>query len=243
MSNNPLPERLLYEEKEFIIRLDKIKRGNSHSGMMGEETELTWIELLDKYLPNRYKVGGGKIFDHKGSTSNQIDLMIYDSYYTPNISCSTNATHGYTTMARVPIESVFAVFEVKQNISKNHLDYAEDKHSSVICLKRTSKEIKTLQGSRIRKKNKDFRIIYGLLAKEAGWKDGLKSKKFSDLIIDYKSIDFVITAQDGFYDSSLEKPCCEEFSLFKALFRLFSRLSEMGNPPAIDSKKYLEILG
>ena len=243
MSNNYLSDKLIGAEKKFIASLDSITNGNPHHGTMGQETEKEWIKLFRNYLPARYAITSGIIIDHKNKISDEIDLIIYDPYFTPRMSFDDDGDK-LRKIVYIPVESVYAAFEIKQKVSKINLKYAEEKSSSVACLELTSIQIKTLEGLK-NPKSTENKIIYGILAKKAEWKDGLCSSSFSNLINKCKYIDFVITAVHGFYDASylgLEKICTSQCSLFRALYRLFFRLAEIGNPPAIDCERYFKNL-
>ena len=111
----------LSTDREFII----------HPGSKGHALENTWIEWLRKYLPNRYCIEKAIVIDSDGNTSDQIDVVIYDNWYTPFIF-TQNGFHY------IPAEGVYAVFEVKPNISKEYIKYAGNKIASVRQLKRTS---------------------------------------------------------------------------------------------------------
>ncbi len=108
----------------------------THSGSKGDSLENAWIEWLRNYLPNRYSVDKAIVIDHEGNTSHQIDIVIYDNWYTPFIF-SQNGFHY------VPAEGVYAVFEVKPDVGnssdgKSNIEYAGEKIESVRKLIRTS---------------------------------------------------------------------------------------------------------
>lgn len=111
----------------------------THPGSKGDSLENAWIEWLSKYLPNRYSVDKAIVIDHKGNTSHQIDIVIYDNWFTPFIF-SQNGFHY------IPAEGVYAVFEVKPNIAdqsdgKSNIEYAGEKIESVRKLLRTSTDM------------------------------------------------------------------------------------------------------
>lgn len=119
----------LNTNREFIL----------HPGSKGDSLENAWIEWLQKYLPNRYSVDKAIVIDHEGNTSHQIDIVIYDNWFTPFIF-SQNGFHY------IPAEGVYAVFEVKPDIQgsvegKSYIEYAAEKIESVRVLKRTSTNI------------------------------------------------------------------------------------------------------
>lgn len=117
---------LLSTNREFI----------THPGSKGDALENAWIEWLQKYLPNRYSVAKAIVIDFEGTTSHQIDIVIYDNWFTPFVF-SQNGFHY------IPAEGVYAVFEVKPDIKgsadgKTYIQYAGEKIESVRKLKRTS---------------------------------------------------------------------------------------------------------
>lgn len=108
----------------------------THPGSKGDSLENAWIEWLRKYLPNRYSVDKAIVIDHEGNTSDQIDVVIYDNWFTPFIF-SQNGFHY------IPAEGVYAVFEVKPDIGdssdgKSNIEYAGEKIESARKLIRTS---------------------------------------------------------------------------------------------------------
>ena len=126
-----------------------------HQGDKGEVNEQFFIDFLRRYLPNRYTVDKAMVIDSKGNTSDSIDVVVFDRQYTPTLLDSER--HRY-----VPAESVYAVFECKPTINKEHLVYAGDKAASVRKLHRTSIPIAHAGGFYPAKKNHD--IIAGILA-------------------------------------------------------------------------------
>lgn len=120
-------------QNEMVAKLNKYAE-IKHPGTKGELTENSWILWLRDYLPKRYSVDTGFVIDSKGGISHQIDLLIYDQQYSPFIFSEGN-------MKFIPAESVYGVFEVKQNVTSVHIHYAADKVNSVRELYRTSAAI------------------------------------------------------------------------------------------------------
>ena len=102
----------------------------AHPGSKGDAMENTWIELFRKYLPNRYSVDKAMVIDHLGNVSDQIDIVVYDNFYTPFVFRQNGFTY-------IPAEGVYAVFEVKPELDGN-IEYAGDKIASVRRLQRTT---------------------------------------------------------------------------------------------------------
>lgn len=107
-----------------------------HPGSKGDSLENTWIEWLRNYLPNRYSVDKAFVIDSDGQLSDQIDIIIYDCWFTPFV-------FNQNGMKYIPAEGVYAVFEVKPDIKgsvekMSYIKYASKKIESVRKLKRTS---------------------------------------------------------------------------------------------------------
>lgn len=111
----------------------------THPGTKGDNTEANWIDWFRAYLPKRYQVDKGVVIDSEGNESNQIDIVIYDTQY------SYLVFHQGASKL-IPAESVYAVFEVKQTLNKEYIDYACERAASVRRLKRTSAPIKHAGG-------------------------------------------------------------------------------------------------
>lgn len=110
----------LYVNREFI----------KHAPSKGDATEQHWIDFLRTYLPDRYRIDKAIVIDSTGNVSDQMDVVIYDAIYTPFIFKQDGFMY-------IPAESVYAVFEVKQDVEGN-IEYAARKIESVRKLKRTS---------------------------------------------------------------------------------------------------------
>src|SRR5579863_6415001 len=54
-----------------------------HPLSCGIATERHWINLFNRYLPQRYRATSGFVVDADGQRSRQIDLVIYDHFYSP----------------------------------------------------------------------------------------------------------------------------------------------------------------
>lgn len=130
-------------QKQMVAQLNTNRNFILHPGSKGDSLENTWIEWLEKYLPNRYRVDKAMVIDSKGHLSDQIDLVIYDQQYTPFVLKQNGISY-------IPAEGVYAVFEVKPDLkgaakasdkSISYIEYAGRKIESVRKLKRTSTNI------------------------------------------------------------------------------------------------------
>lgn len=135
---NKIDLKLLFEglQNQMNSQLNTNREFITHPGSKGDALENAWIEWLRDYLPNRYSVDKAIVIDCEGNTSHQIDIVIYDNWFTPFIF-SQNGFHY------IPAEGVYAVFEVKPDINgsvngKSYIEYSGEKIESVRTLKRTS---------------------------------------------------------------------------------------------------------
>jgi hypothetical protein len=88
-----------------------------HPTDKGDRIENTWISWFRNYLPKRYQAARATVIDSKGYTSQQIDVVLYDAQYT---YMALNDGDG---ILYIPAESVYAVFEVKPNLTTDHMKY------------------------------------------------------------------------------------------------------------------------
>jgi hypothetical protein len=148
-------------QNQMVSQLSTNRKFINHPGSKGDALENAWIEWLQKYLPNRYSVEKAIVIDSEGNTSHQIDIVIYDNWFTPFIF-SQNGFHY------IPAEGVYAIFEVKPDIQgssdggKNYIEYACEKIESVRTLKRTST---SMINSGVKQKARPLsKIIGGILS-------------------------------------------------------------------------------
>ncbi len=228
-------------QKQMISRLSANSKIINHPTAKGDASELNWIEMLNTYLPKRYKVDKAFVLDHEGTLSEQIDLVIYDHQYSPFLFNQDNALY-------IPSESVYAVFEIKQNINKDVIEYAGKKAESVRKLKRTSTSIRHAGGKFAPKK--PFKILAGILSLGCDWKppfsDGLK-RVLNDLK-EKQRIDLGCSLRSGGFEVkysrryvNFESSKCDDALIFFFL-RLLDRLQKLGTVPAMDISKYGKVL-
>ena len=130
MSETTIRE-LLQSEQEMLKAVLTVAL--DHPSTKGDHTEGAWIHFLKSFLPSKYSVAKGFVFDSHGNKSDQIDVIVYDGHHSPLIY-KTDAGETYVTA-----ESVYAVFECKQKITSATLKYADEKAGSVTKLYRTSR--------------------------------------------------------------------------------------------------------
>ena len=242
----------LFENKQNSMLALFGELGNvSHSGAKGDATEDEWIKWFSAYFPKRYKAEKkGFVIDCEGNLSDEIDIIIYDEYHSPII-------FQVGTVKYIAAESVFAVFEVKQTLTKEHIEYASKKIESVRKLKRTSADINTLWGSN--KGKKPQQIIGGLLTYKTDWVDKkiieniqtnikvLEPENQIDFICCFRSLachieygEVPISMGKKIYDfrKLTIKTNNKNGVLIYTYFKLLRLLQGAGNVPAIDFTQY-----
>lgn len=218
-----------------------------HSGTKGDNTESNWINWFQEYLPKRYKVDKGIVIDSTGKQSEQIDLIIYDAQYSYLVFRQNDTL-------LIPAESVYAVFEVKQNLNKERIEYAGVKAKSVRELLRTSAPIKHAGGEYPPKELHE--ILAGVLTTRCDWKVPIarmvvkhvrarKREERLDFICCISNNTFVVENNTFMnqYDATSNPEilyCEEKESLVYLLLNLLRRLRDIGTVPAIDFSKYAE---
>lgn len=157
-----------------ILRMDL-----SHTTTKGDHCECAWIKYLKSFLPKRYEVDKGMVYDSDGNISEQIDIIVYDPFYTPLIVTTASGDKI------VAAESVYAVFECKPKISTSNLRYASKKIASVTNLNRKSTYV--IDNGEKRHGRKPTAIIGGILATESSSTTTVISnvKQFTNIDIGY----------------------------------------------------------
>lgn len=194
---NKIDLKLLFEglQNQMISQLNTNRQFITHPGSKGDALENAWIEWLQKYLPNRYSVDKAIVIDSDGNTSHQMDIVIYDNWYTPFIF-SQNGFHY------IPAEGVYAVFEVKPDINgsvdgKSYIQYASEKIESVRVLKRTSTSM--INSGTPMKARALTKIVGGILSSTNSFthKDNNTIEKHINEHIGFKGIDIGCIADYG----------------------------------------------
>lgn len=233
MTSPSLPNLLDHLHGQVENELTTARRALSHPTDKGDASETVWIELLSKYLPQRYVVSKAHVVDSKGSFSDQIDVVIHDRQYSPLVFTFKDALF-------VPAESVYAVFEAKQDATSDTVGYAQRKAASVRCLHRTSVPVPTVDG--VRPPKKPGHILAGLLTLSCPWQPPLAETLAGHLQQDQGEgvLDLGCLA-----DAGLFVRVAEGFSLqpgpraaTRFLFELIARLQELGTVPMLDVRAY-----
>jgi hypothetical protein len=205
-----------------------------HPTACGAATERHWIDLLNRYLPQRYRATSAFIVDADGRRSRQIDIAIYDNFYSPLLFHHDSGPH-------VPAESVYAVFEVKQTLCAKWIADAGHKAASVRRLRRTSMPL--LSAGSLYPPKPPFPILAGILSLDAVWA-GPFPDRVSTLLRRMPSeehLDLGCSLRQGAFE--VTTPFSVHFSapqeaLIYFVLRLLHRLQQVGAAPAIDLSQY-----
>lgn len=212
-----------------------------HPVSKGDATEENWLKMFKNHLPWRYEVSKAFVIDSRGSTSEQIDIVVYDRQYTPVLYNQDNQKF-------IPAESVYAVFEVKPSINREYIFYAGDKVSSVRKLHRTSAEI-THAGGKFEPRPL-FQILGGILAYDSDWSPGFGDpflRTFNELL-DEQRLDIGCVIAEGSFEvdynsgHSYVSTSNSSLSLVNFFFRLLSKLQGLGTVSAIDYQQYINAI-
>jgi len=229
-------------QQQMSSRFDTNRKFIPHAPKKGESFENLWIEWLKTYLPNRYDVDSAFIIDSEGTLSHQMDLVIYDQQYTPFI-------FNQDEIKYIPAESVYAVFDVKPELSKETIEYTGKKIKSVRDLKRTSAKIYHAGGFYPPKPL--TKIIGGILAIKSSWKPALGKSLENHLnsLPEAEKINIGCAVDDGSFvveisdnnDVELKKSSDDEALIFFFL-KLYVELQRLATVSAIDVSSYAKVL-
>ena len=205
----------------------------THPGEKGCASENDWRTFLRNHLPSRYAVDGAFVVDVDGNRSDQIDVVIYDRHFTPLLLDQSGVRF-------VLAESVYGVFEVKQDLDKEHMEYAATKIASVRALRRTSGSFNDSGETRPAKKAGP--ILGGVLTSRSTWSPPF-GKPFEDALAsgDGRALDLGIALAHGAFERGVDgaiRVAGPEASLMFFLFALLRRLLAVGTVPAPEWSEY-----
>ena len=228
-------------QSDLAADLETSRKAILHPGAKGSATEKGWRKMLGKYLPWRYCVSKAFVVDSNGAMSHEIDLVIHDRQYSPLLFKHQGALY-------VPAESVYAVFEIKQVLDGENLDYAARKAASVRKLERTSAPFRHAEGTSVKQPSE---ILAGLLCLRSGWtgpfetslRKALKAAPREgrlDLLCALRSA--TVDVAYGPDDRATFQTSADDTALIFFFLRLLARLREMATVPAMDLEKYGRVL-
>jgi hypothetical protein len=210
-----------------------------HPSDKGDASESDWVKLFNDYLPQRYQALKCHVIDSKNAVSDQIDVAIIDRQYTPFI-------WQHNGINVVPVEAVYAVFEVKQELNKSHIEYAHKKIGSVRRLHKTSLPIPHAGGIYPPKPN--IAIIGGILTLSSSYSPFFSEATAEALAIhdEHEAIDLGSVADSGGFrrhpDDNYYAHRMSETPVAAFMLELISMLQELGTVPMIDIDAYAKWL-
>jgi hypothetical protein len=214
-----------------------------HTTEVGDNSELHWIEMLRSFLPKRYSVDKAFVIDVNGSLSEQLDVVIHDRQYSPQIFRNANGT------VYVPAESVYAVFDAKQDLDRGTYSETVDKVRSARALERTSAPIPHAGGTFDAKEPP--RILGGILTVASGWKPPFGEafhKAVETWSDDQVRLDIGCAANDGAFQTTLrdgslatEVWTTSPGTLVWFVTRLLAQLQVMATVPAMDIARWADV--
>lgn len=238
MNNVDLKELFLGLQRHLSVHLEVNRQCIPHAPTKGDSAEINWLGMLDKHLPSRYQAKKAFVLDCHGTLSDQIDIVIFDRHYCPLLFNQDGALY-------VPAESVYAVFEVKQTLNKELVEYAAAKAASVRALHRTSAVIPHAGG--VYSPKPPFRILAGLLTLGSDWNPGL-GEPFASALSNLPpegQLDLGCCLEHGGFAMTYEsgkspdlKISNQETSLVFFLLRFLHQLQQLGTVPALDLLAY-----
>ena len=203
-----------------------------HATAAGDAAEQVWLDLFHRYLPKRFEAAPAFVVDADGMRSRQIDIAIYDAYnfpalFVPGVTANLSRVH-------IPVESVYAVFEVKPTISRQWMRDAVEKAESVRGLRRA------FAGGRNHKSSDE--ILAGLLAAGSVWKSDSFAKNLRGALSACSEghLDLGCSLDHGAFEHSAWKTQVSEAdeSLMFFVLRLVERLRMMGGRRSVDLMQY-----
>lgn len=224
--------KTLFETKQAILE-SKLKILIDHPVCKGDQCESAWIDFFRSFLPSKYAIDRGFVFDKDGSVSEQIDIIIYDALYAPLIF-GTESGEKFITA-----ESVYAVFDSKPMIDKANLEYTNKKVQSVVSLRRTSREI--INAGKVLPARDITPILGGILAINSVQKHALEKNlnecPYINLGCAIRELSFLAERNDSGDISNFVVSSPEE-TVLAFFYIMLDELYKIGTVPAIDIRQY-----
>jgi hypothetical protein len=211
----------------------------SHPVAKGDGTEGSWLSLLQTHLPFRYKATKGFVIDARDNVSDQIDIIIHDRQFSPLI-------WEHEGQVYLPAESVYAVLEVKQELSRAHIDYAGRKVASVRRLHRSSLPVRHAGGTYPARV--PFDILGGLVTTRQSWTSDPDHAAFVAALRDHggeQALNLGCVAREFSFDAQWSggaltgvEVSSDGAALLWFFLRLLHRLQGLATVPALDLNAY-----
>lgn len=233
MSDINLEDVFANRQAELQVRLARA-RSLTHPTSAGDEGEQGWSDVLRDFLPRRYDVARHRfVIDADGRVSEQQDIVIYDGQFAP-----TFLVLGSTQF--IPVESVYAVLEVKPTMDRETVVYAGDKAASVRRLAYNPGKVRIYTGDL--NERAPIRPLAGLLCHDSDWADPFGEhfeRALGDLDDDAR-LDMGCVALKGAFSAGVDTVVSADAdrALIAFCVALFDSLQKLGNAPGVDAIKY-----
>jgi hypothetical protein len=208
---------VFHRVQDEMIASFSVDRLFHHSGTHGAALEQDWLKLFQMYLPKRYSAAPAFVINSAGSCSRQIDVAIFD-----NLASAPLFPHPGGVY--VPIESVYAVFEVKASLNTTAAMNAGAKAASVRALMQEPRP-----------------ILAGVLATDAKPRgfEGSVQERIQYLPPGHE-LDLGCILTVAAFENTAEKMAVSqpEEALIFFLLRLIDRLDNLGPAPRVDLMQY-----
>ncbi|HEX5718643.1 MAG TPA: DUF6602 domain-containing protein [Thermoanaerobaculia bacterium] len=242
----PPPRRVLRERflrlQETLEHRLKGDRLIHHEGEKGAASEEGWRQMLSDYLPKRYCVAKAFVIDSLGQESQQLDLVIHDQQFSPFWFNQDSALY-------IPAESVYAVFEVKQNLDRSTVRAAGEKAASVRNLYRTSDSVVWAGGKM--EPREPIPILSGLLCFKSQWSPPFGAPLIESLgdLSTHQRLDLVCALTHGSFEVKYPESAPPQLDLSTPdaaliffFLRLLERLQQVGTVTAMKIREYAKVL-
>lgn len=113
------------------VDFEEITSRINHNGEKGTACENVLQSYLRAYIPDKYTFSKGTIIDCTNTESKQVDIIIHNKYTTPCLI-------DMDSTKVIPIESVYAVIEVKSVLTKEELRKSIKNINSVKILQKNT---------------------------------------------------------------------------------------------------------
>ena len=227
-----LNQVFMHMQRRMLSHLE-VGSALEHASTCGAASEAHWIQLLNAHLPERYRASSAFIVDSLGNRSRQIDIAIYDRFYSPLI-------FPYESGYLVPAESVYAIIEVKQVLTRQYVRDVGLKIGSVRRISRTSVPVPFAGGAYPPKQ--PHPILGVLAALRSVWVKDFRENLTSALaqLSPMESVDLGCVLNQGAFEQLPKRLhlTTPEESLICFMIRLIERLRALGNAPAADLMSY-----
>jgi len=232
MAKEKMSIKSMFKAKQAILE-SKLSILLDHPVTKGDHCESAWIDFFRSFLPSKYAVDKGFIFDSQGNVSEQIDIIIHEALYSPLIF-GTDSGEKFITA-----ESVYAVFDSKPQINKGTLEYTNNKIASVVGLVRSSRGV--INAGRYSPPRELTHIIGGILAIDAvsnsTIEQHLSDNHYIDIGCAIKNTSFIAERNVDMSISSVNFSNSEE-SVLSFFYIVLDSLYKLGTVAGIDIRDY-----